>query len=77
MEGKAGKARQVVKTYQFPEKGYCWTSRAFERIMLQLATSTKNHVPCNKKIKDQSTSKFTTATEDIKDSAERKADPIE
>lgn len=54
MEGKAGKAREVVKTYQFLEKGYCWTSHAFERVMLWLAASIKNDVSYNKKIKDQS-----------------------
>lgn len=53
-EGKAGKAREVVKTYQFLEKGCCWMSHAFERIMLRLAVSTKNDVSYKKKIKDQS-----------------------
>lgn len=54
MKGKTGKAREVVKAYQSVEQGYCWTSRAFERIVLQLAVSTKNDVSYNKKIKDQS-----------------------
>jgi len=46
--------REVVKTYQFLEKRNWWTSRAFERIMLQLAAGTKNGVSYNKKIKVQS-----------------------
>lgn len=43
-----------MKTYQILEKGYCWTSRAFERVILRLAVSTKNDVSYNKKIKEQS-----------------------